>query len=531
MSGRSSRFYSALKACSHQYGVDLAIALGIGIIAVGLRIPYFSEIPRWTDEVGEALTALRIAQGSVTPFVGMVPYYGPVHADLLALVLRFYQDPLVPRLFNLLMGSLTAVVTYLFGRAIHNRLAGVVAGLLLATSSTHIVVNSHIAYGSDATPFFSTLACVFLLLAVSRNNAWLFGAAGVYFAFAVQTHPVAVAIAPGLVLWFLLSRSRWSWFRRPGLYLAGLATIAAYSPVIIPIALNPYRFQFSIATRSYANATEHSAEAYLGNLQNLIVEVWRMVGAQYLGASRPLLYLADPLILAFALIVPAALIVSVRRGRSLPAFVLASAGLIVPYFLKQYEDFPYFTRYVALLLPPIYVLVGSIAADVWESFRAGIWLRQPSIRKPGRLLVCLLVIAIIVLPFQRTLDYYGRQALSGSTNAPFLEIVRYLEAQQNADILLDESLREGEFPSGGNLYRSFRVWFAFDAHAFQSVDIQRQDTIGLCPGSRPLLIASASAAAKIGTGCRSIQILTYDIPTRPGRGNLRYGLYELSPAD
>lgn len=525
------RILMRLEHFLRRFGVDLTVALGLGLFALALRVPFLYEIPRWTDEVGEAVTALRIAQGGVTPLLGMVPYYGPVHADLLALVLKFYQDPLVPRAFNLVVGALTVTATFFFGLALHNRLAGVLAALLLAASSTHIVVNSHLAYGSAATPFYSTIACIFLLLARSRNSAWLLGAAGVFFSLAVQTHPVAVAMAPGLLLWFLLPRSQWSWFRRPGLYLAGLATALAYSPVIIQIALNLHVFQSSIISRSYAITTNHSLGTYLGNLQNLIVELLRMVGAHYGGASRPLLYLTDPIVLAFALLVPAACIVALRRGRSLPVFVLASSGLIVPYYLGQFEDFPYFTRYVAFMLPVIYVLVASLAVQVWESFQASPLLSHTLMRRGSRVLVCTLSLALMAVPLQRTFEYYGRQVQSESTNAPFLAMVRYIENYPEANILIDGSLREGEFPSGGNLSRAFRVWFDFDKRTREQVDIQKNVPVGICSGKRLFLIASPAAAGRLGVDCHSFRILSYEIPTRPGRGDLEYGLYQIGPSD
>jgi hypothetical protein len=503
--------------------------LALFVLALGLRLPYLYLVPTWADDVNESLYALRIAQGVHNPLIGMVEYTGPIHASLLGLVLFVYQDPLVPRAFNAVLAALTIPAIYYLGSSLHNRAAGILAGLLLATASTHIVVNSHYSYSSAATPLFSTLACATLLTAQKRNSVLFLGAAGVCLALAMQTHPVAVAIAPGMVFWFWSVREHWTWFRRPALYIAGLVTFAAYAPVIFAVGKNPGGLEVAVGTRSYALQTNPSIGTYLGNLQNLVVELLRMVSAHYHGESRPLIYLTDPLALVCAVLVPAAVVAAVRHGRTLPVFVLASSALIIPYFLYQYDLFPYFTRYVAFMLPLIYVLIGSLAVESWGWVSRQRFLGTRTGQYAARIAIVVVMAALIVLPVQRTFQYYSGRVRSGATNAPFFEIMAKLDEERTVPVGIDESLLAGEFVGGGDLYTAFRNWFRFQERTFGRTALMKNPRGDMCAGGRLFVVAATSAMAKLPKECSMITVLEYNIQTRPGRPRLDYGLYEIAP--
>jgi 4-amino-4-deoxy-L-arabinose transferase-like glycosyltransferase len=529
-----------------RHRVDAALALALFLFAVALRLPYLYLIPTWADDMNESIVALRISHGVLDPFVVMAQYTGPVHPDIVALALKFFAGPLVPRAVNFILASLTVPAVYFFGRALRNehplhnaqpltnapvlntRAIGVIAALLLATSSTHIVMNSHLAYSSATTPFFATLACLFLALAYNRKNVWWLGAAGVSFALAMQTHPVAIALAPGLLIWFFMRPQQWKWFRRPSLYLAALVTVVAYAPILYSTLSDPHGLSQSIATRTYAIETHHSLANYLGNLQNLILEVLRMVGAHYAEESRPLLYLTDPFVLAYALVVPLAVVVAIRRGRTLPVFALVSAALIIPYFNYQYGVFPYFTRYVALLLPILYILVASLSVEVWNWVATRTRSGSRAVHASAQALMGLMLVAGIAIPIQRTSRYYDDQVKLGATNAPFMKIIERVDSEPEADILIDESLRAGEFPSGGNLNRALRSWFRFQNRPFTFVNIKANQDVpsARCTDDGAFLIATTEVVAALPTSCPLVRLLEYTIPLRPGRGTLMYGLYE-----
>ncbi len=505
------------------------LALALSLLALAVRVPYLYLVPRFTDELGEAFVSWLVARGQVTPWFGMVAYYGPAHMDIVALILRIFPNSLAPRVLAMIFGALTIGATYFLGRVLRDRATGIIAALCLGTATTHIVVNSHLAYGNAVTPFFTTLALTWLVLARQKNSSGFLVLAGVSFALAIQTHPVAVALAPGLLLWLLMPRAQWVWFRRPGLYLAALATLATYSPVLILIWLQPKQLSNAVGSRGYAISTDHSLGVYLGNLQGLMVELLRMVGAVYRDLDRPLAYLTDPLTLVYAILVPIATVVALRRGRSILPLALASSALVIPYFNRQYETFPYFTRYVAFLLPLIYTAVAALAVDAWEWLRTRPQFSSTRARQIAAAAAVIVIAVLLAAPLFRTFTYYEQQTRSGRSNALFLNITQIVDATRSQKLLLDKSLEQGEFPSGGNLHFAFQAWFDFENRPFALVNTETSVTSALCSGDKSFLIASFQAADRASANCRVTRMLGYEIPTRPGRDNLSYGLYEISP--
>jgi hypothetical protein len=94
------------------------------------------------------------------------------------------------------------------------RIAGLLAAGLLATNGPHVVVNSHIAWSNCLTPLLTTLA-FWALLRAGEARPFL-PLAGLLLGLALQTHPLVVAMLPGLALAVLLHDARslrtpWPW--------------------------------------------------------------------------------------------------------------------------------------------------------------------------------------------------------------------------------------------------------------------------------------------------------------------------------
>ncbi len=162
----------AWKKLARQYWVDGVLVGALFAFGLALRLPYLYLVPRWADEMIEPTLALQIARGEHSPFVGVIAYMGPFYLDLLALIGKVWLNPFVPRALVAGLSTLTLVSTYILGRALFSRAAGLIAGALMATLSTDIVVESHIAYGNSLTPFFAMLMILFLLWARQRQSAW-----------------------------------------------------------------------------------------------------------------------------------------------------------------------------------------------------------------------------------------------------------------------------------------------------------------------------------------------------------------------
>lgn len=509
-----------MHALIRRFWLDGVLAFALFAFALAMRLPYLYLVPRWTDEMNESTIALQIARGAHSPLSGVMPYVGPLYPDLLAVLLRVIPSPFVPRALAACLCAAAVVATYALGRVLVGRAGGVVAGILMATASSDIVVNSHIAYGNSTTHLFSTLALTFLVLAQQRASALWLAAAGAMFAFAVQTHPAPLAMAPGLLLWFLLPRSRWPWFRRIGLYAAAFVTLLAYSPVIAAALLQSKQFAFALETRSYAFATDHSPAAYLANMQGFLVEMTRMLGATFRNLDTPHEYLLQPLALAYAVLVPLALVVAARRGRTILPLAIGSAVLLIPYFNYQYEAYPFFTRYLGFMLPLVYVAVGDFFLEVHRTAPLG---KRRSVT--GAL--ALVAAALVVGPLPTTFQYFQNQTQSGRNNALFLEIARRAGQDPNPMVYVDQSMSAGEFPSGGNLLLAFQSWFDMGGRPYRNLNMATGPYADLCGSEPAYLIAADAATVRLDQTCNLTRVTGATIITRPGRPDLAYSLFQV----
>ena len=125
-----------------------------------MRWPYLQIFPNFTDEIAEVRYAVGIAAGDSFPLTAKDTYFGPIHAYILAALLKLFGPSVaLPRLAIMVFGALTVVAAYLLGRELAGRAVGAVAAALLATSPQHVLINSHIAWQHSTMPFYGTLCC------------------------------------------------------------------------------------------------------------------------------------------------------------------------------------------------------------------------------------------------------------------------------------------------------------------------------------------------------------------------------------
>ena len=253
--------------------LDVAIVLTLFVLAVLIRLPLLSDVPVFTDETVEVLFGLEISRAEMFPLTGADTYYGPLWSYLLAAAFSVFGPSLVlPRAIVMVTGSLAVVVTYLFGREIGGRAAGLVAAGLLLTAPWQILTHSHVAWSHTLTPLLVTLALLLLVRALKRENGWLLVGAGFVLGLAVQSHPTAVVVLPGVAVATLLHPIGRRWLRTPWPYLAGLAAALAYSPIIAYNLLYPGGSFAEGSQRTYAVADLEGAR-YLSTLLYLPVRM------------------------------------------------------------------------------------------------------------------------------------------------------------------------------------------------------------------------------------------------------------------
>lgn len=348
----------------------LAALLGI---AAAARWPNLWLIPTFTDETIEVKLAYEIARGGAAPLTNVDPYIGALWNWALAIGFwTFGLNPWLPRLLAFFGGVATVGATWWLGREVGGRaggrLAGVVAGLFMAGCSTHVLVNSHVAWSHATTPLWSTLGFACLLRALRGHERWLVGA-GLFLGLAVQTHVTAVLLLPGAVLAVLLQRpgllrTRWVAFGALAFAMA-TANLIAFNVLTEGGSLRGGQAVLA----DYTGQDEGvDAGDYGENVSRLILATsWVLSGAiekrRFVGET-----LAQPLLIGYLALAVGSVFWAARRGRWLPLLVSVPYLLALPLLQGKYE--PILNgRYVMPILPLIFASTGLVVADAVATLR------------------------------------------------------------------------------------------------------------------------------------------------------------------
>jgi len=372
------------------------------------------------DEVLQTIYALNIKPGVLMPLTGNDPYAGPLFSYLIAVSMRvFGSTPITPRILVMLLGALTVGATYGLGRALGlGRPWAALAGLMMAANAPHILINSHYAGTTYVLPLFSTAFLAALALAVKRESGLWLVAAGALLGLALQTNPVPVLMLPGVAIWFLIQHKPAIGLRTRWPYLAAVAFLVAYAPVIL------YNLQTGLAGvsaaesgRSYLWQPNPSPVAFAQNLWRLMLQLCRQVSGVLEGDETLRSLFGMPLLLcAWAI---AGLAYALRRGLSLPALTVGSQVLIMPWLSNHY-GLTGTTRFTNQLTPLILAAMGLMAQDTWVLVRAR--LRRPSTVRVAAWGVGALLVAFSLWPLLSLVHFYEIAEARNETNAPFFAL-------------------------------------------------------------------------------------------------------------
>lgn len=437
-------------------GADVALSLGLFVPALLLRLWNITLVPPlWYSEIQETLDAVDIALGRTLPLVlPSQPHLGPVAAYPLALVLRLTGlQPFTPRIFMAVVGALTVVAAYWLARVWAGRLAGFMAGALLAVNPFHIVINSHFMWTNSATPLLVTLALLALTVGVERRGRSIGSAraslvlGGVLFGLALQSHPSVIGLAPGLALWFLASpgglarlRERWTW-------LAAAAAGLAYSNIVIYNLANGFRSLEVAGAKTYALPESQVAlSQFPERLQALVTELLLLITGRLSGALAfdvPTLVLGVWFILALAF--------SLRRSRGFFFWTTLSTALIIGYSNKVY-NVAYAERYIMFLVPIAYATMGLAAAGAWRALRART--RRPALSALAAVCALGLFGLLLVQPVLVLDEYYRQEMASGRSNEQYLawSDAAASRAQQGYRVLIGRGLDEEQVVRFGSTF-------------------------------------------------------------------------------
>ena len=469
--------------------VDAALALGLAVVGLVLRLPYLWTVPRFTDETREVLRAVELVNGGLSTadrLVNVDAYIGGLYLWLLAGVFWLTGvSALTPRVLMAVAGAAAVGLTYLLARDLCGRPAGMLAAALLATSGGQILSNGHIAWSHCLTPTLTTLAAWLLQRAVRLEcrGSWL--ASGFTFGLALQTHPATLVLLPGAGVYVLWWGRRW--LKTPWPYAALALFVLAYANVLaynLMTAGGSLREADTVRER-YDHGIVVDTLVYLGNQLTHGLMLLRYLAGAVDTRSGVAAYLLDPTLWTYGALALAGLVYCARRGAPLLLLMTISSVLIMPYF-NQRKYVPISDgRYLMPLLPLAFAAIGALAA-VWWTRLAG----RGQAWRVGFAVGALLLVAYPLLPLSR---YYGQEIAAGRTNAPLLRAVDAVSAARRPDepVLLDRDLADVKLEGGGTAFRSLRFLLTGVGIDDRSVDSVSDYARKMNLGSSALLVTDA----------------------------------------
>lgn len=456
--------------------IDAALVLGLMAFGALVRWPELWSIPVFTDEWDEIAVSIAIVRDGARPLTNADAYYGALTSYLMAGFFGLSGITVeAPRLFALTIGTLQIVPTYLLGLEL-GRAAGLeagrarwvagLAGLLLASSGAHILLNSHLAWANSTTPLFTTVA-IWLLVRLRRRadlgrSGMTLGLVGVFLGLALQTHILVIAIIVGAGLAALLTipqvvLSRWSVLGAAGLTL-GYGNMVAFN-----LSTGGETFRHAQAmSAGYAGGKEIG---YSEKLADLLLSLLRVFSGALDRRGGDLAFLTDPLIILGMLGALVGVGVLARRGQATPACVLLAVVMILPLVNNRYE--PLFSgRYLSPLLP---VLFGSLGVTLV--------LIAGRVRPRAPMLVGALVVTCVLSGYSlwQLHGLYDRLESSGRSNTRVLETLRLIREQALPEdiVYLDNRLARRKLmeAGAGDMERVFRSLLEVSLVPYQVVTI------------------------------------------------------------
>lgn len=500
---------------SARLGIVAEALVVLGLVAVGglVRWPNLLLSPQFSSVGETAMRALDVVDGRALYLTDSAPYLGAPFLYVLALVYRLFGPSVEATvLVAWTIGTLTIVPTYLLGREVGGRVAGIVGAAFLATSGAHTVITSHVPLSHSLTPLAATVTLWLLARAIRQSarrstvdpdpgnlgtgdsavasapGAWskergaAFGSGGRMLALAglgaglsLQTHPTVLPLLAGSALGAVAMRPGWLRTRWP--VVAAACLVLGYGTLLAHHVVSRFDVVADIEGKQarYLDDDDDSVESsergvYAKNLELLGLSAVRMSSGAILDRETTRDYLADGWVLAYPILAVAGLAVAARRGAAWLAAGAACMVLLPPILNGKYGPI-LDGRYLMPLMPVIFVGIGlAFAALVrlveWPTTSA----HAPS--DPGRprsspaarfgrsaALVGLAVAALVLVARPVTLlgEFYEESQEDGFSNALYLRTLDQVKAARTGDegVILDERLQEVKSHGGGKAGTNF----------------------------------------------------------------------------
>ncbi len=377
----------------------------------------YSEIPREMLERGDF----------VTPLLNYVKYFEkpPLHYWLNVISMRvFGENEFATRLPGALCGLLTVLFTYHVGRKLFGRREGLMAALILG-SSTGFLLQGRINL-TDMTLTFCMSASIGCFLLASRPDE---RRKGLYYylfylfaALAVLAKGLIGLVLPGGVIFlYMLVCRRWSLMREMRLLTGIPLFLAVSAPWFVLVSQrNPEFFQFFFIREHF--------QRFLTKVHGRYQSIWFFI---------PILLLT---MLPWSFFVPQALIQAWRerkeKGGDVLVYLILWAGFIFLFFSKSNSKL---IPYILPVFAPLALLVGLLFNRSIEG--------EQLPRRTGMLIasiLCIVGIGAIAYPFVDTKPYASPMGgLALGTVFIFEGVMVFIAARRKDPLRLFLSLSAG----------------------------------------------------------------------------------------
>lgn len=415
------------------------LLLGVFIAALGLRLPWLWEIPRFIDELKEVSLAYMIYSGEFLPLHNAAQDIGAMHNYILAGLFKILGPNIyLPRFYVVVTAALTVPLIYQLGTRLYGRRAGLLAAALLLFNGMHILV-THMAWSNCTTPFFFTLALIATLNAEEKKSGpWLVLAA-LLWAATLQTHSSAIIYVLAAAIYLIRpSFRRQIGIKLPWYLTSFLGLLGGYANMIYFNIISRGGSLRWLSHKSYALEQEPGLISYLKNLHNMLVELLRALSSTYSSHDHLLQYLTHPLFSLSLLLLLVGIVLAWRQKRaSLPLWMITAGFLIIPILNERYSFF-LATRYIMPVFICSLLIAAAGAVYVYEQ----IYIRMGS-RKPFQAVAVATAALLVCLQFVPYYNYCRSKEVTNESNRLALEVMtltQQLASQGDTLVLLDQRL-------------------------------------------------------------------------------------------
>jgi tetratricopeptide (TPR) repeat protein len=185
------------------------LPIGIFVLAFLVRLVYLLQIEASLpffyilrlDELYHDTWAQQIASGN---WWGTEPFFrAPLYAYLLALTYKIFGHNLVlPRLFQILLGSFSCVLVFFIAKRLFNRTVAVISGVIACFYAMLILYDAHLLITSLVV-FLDLLLIYFLLHAGEKPKTFNWFLCGLILGISAIARPNILIFVPFILLWML----------------------------------------------------------------------------------------------------------------------------------------------------------------------------------------------------------------------------------------------------------------------------------------------------------------------------------------